>query len=168
MDLFVGEPRSSVHSEQVVELLSGAARLFLQLSSCTVAGILPRVESAGRNFIQISVRSVPVLPDQENLWILSARITEEGNDRACPGMPDHFELAGGLVWKPHDVDIERDDLSRIHPSRFYATWRGFFFHYDSCTCTSPASSSPTEPRITPASPTTTVCSSLGCRWSLAA
>src|SRR2546423_2021648 len=113
MDFLIGEAGSRVHREQIVELLCRAASLFIQLSRGTVAGILSRVESPGGNFIQISVCSISVLTDQENLWVFAARIAEKGNDRACPWMPDHLKLPGRSIGEPHDVDIERDDLSRV-------------------------------------------------------
>ena len=93
MDFLVSESGRCVHREQLIHVFGGTARLLLQLPEGAVAGSLPRIQPPRRNLVQITLGSVPILPDQEDLGIFSGWIAEKGDHRARAWMPNHLELA---------------------------------------------------------------------------
>src|SRR4051812_23227761 len=116
MDFFVGEPGCRIERQEKLEILRRAAGLLFQLASGAIHWSLAVIESSRGNLIEIAIRRVPVLADQEHLGVRPRRITEKGHHGARSRMPNHLELARRAIWKPHRVDIERDDLAGIDPS----------------------------------------------------
>jgi hypothetical protein len=47
-------------------------------------------KTPGGDLVQILLRCITILPQEENLRIVPARVTQKRHDRAGTRMPDHF------------------------------------------------------------------------------
>src|SRR5689334_7285388 len=80
MDALVREPWGRHHCDQGLHLRGRAAGFFLQLSCGAVRRSLSRVQTSCRDLVEIAVRGISILPEQEDLRVLSSRVRQKGHD----------------------------------------------------------------------------------------
>src|SRR5689334_5761185 len=84
-----------------VDTLSRTTGFLLQLAPSADGRVLPRVEAAGGDLVDVAARRVPVLLYQDQLRIVTGRVAEKGHHRTRPGVAEDLELPDGAVREAH-------------------------------------------------------------------
>src|SRR5688500_243893 len=117
MDTLIDEAGRGEYRCQPLHRLCRTPRFFLELPDCAGFGSLASVQAPGRDLEQVSVCSVAVLSQQQDLRIVSSRIAQKGHDRARPGVPDDLEVRLGSIRKAYSVHVQAPNVSRRRPPR---------------------------------------------------
>src|SRR5215204_2047431 len=113
MDALIREPGSRHHRYERLHLLGGTAGLLPQFSRCTVRRRLARVEPSCRDLIEVAIRGVAVLPQQEDLGILSFWIRQKRNDGRRAGVAYDVYLGFAPVRIADPITVQLDDLPGV-------------------------------------------------------
>src|SRR5215204_2857740 len=166
VDAFVGESRGREESVEVLDALCRAAGFFFQLARRARGWVfMGTVQLSGRDLVDEVVCGVAILLYQQELRIFGAWIREKWQDCAGAGMSHHLELPFRAIGKSNGVTIHADDFALVDTTRLQGA------HSTSpCvsyTVTPPKRSVSSGARTLSRSPTTTICSAAGSRWSRA-
>ncbi len=76
---------------------------------------LAGVQASGRDLVEVALGGVPVLPNEQELRVVSGRVAQKGDDGTGTGMPHHLELSFAAVREANAIDVEIDDATGVHP-----------------------------------------------------
>src|SRR6185312_618666 len=113
MNPLVRKARRRVHGRQKIEMLGAAAGLLPKLSPSALGRIFAGLEPTRRNLVEIPVRRVAILLDEQQLGVVAPRVAEKRNHRTGARMTNHLELARRAARKPNRIDVEIDDATAV-------------------------------------------------------
>src|SRR5579859_2383155 len=94
VDAFVCKTRRRPYSSKTLDPSCFHTDLFQQLTARTGRRILARIQAAGGDLDQRSVRRVPILLDEQHRRIVAVRIGRERHDGRRTRMANHLQLSG--------------------------------------------------------------------------
>src|SRR6476469_9026193 len=113
MDDFVSKPWCREDGGERLDMLCGTARFLLQLTRRTIDRLLVRLETARWDFVDVAPGGETILPDEQKLWFITERSTQEWHHGRRAGMARYVHLRHLAVRKANGISVQGDDLSLV-------------------------------------------------------
>src|SRR5262245_33435544 len=113
VNALVGEAWCCVEAVQVLYAGCPATGFLEQLAPRAIDGTLAWIQAPRRHLVEVPLRGITVLLDEEDLWIVAARIGEKREHRTRARMSNHLQLANRVIRKANFVDVEVQETTRI-------------------------------------------------------